>query len=167
MTEQVKEEQEQAAKEMSAEIIKQIRLMADEGLTIANTKGISREQLEAVYAVGLNYYNTGHTEEAKKIFGFLVLFDHLSAKYWMGMGATLQVMREFERAAKCYAMASFLDLNNPKPQYHAAECFLALKNKTDAESAIAMVETYADPKTERGREYLAKAAQLKSKVEKL
>ena len=167
MTAEEQKTHDEAAKKMADEMLKQIRTMADEGLTIANTRGISREQLESVYAVGLNYYNIGRTEEAKKIFGFLVLFDHLNAKYWMGMGAVLQVEREFERASKCYAMSSFLDIHNPKPQYHAVECFLAMKDKTNAESAITMLETYADAKTERGREYLAKVSRLKPMVEKL
>ena len=167
MTAEEQKVHDETAKKMADEMLKQIRAMADEGLTIANTKGISREQLESVYAVGLSYYNTGRNEEAKKIFGFLVLFDHLNAKYWMGMGAVLQVLHEFERAVKCYAMASFLDISNPKPQYHAAECYLAMRDKANAESAVAMVETYADAKTERGREYLAKVAQLKGRVEKL
>ena len=167
MTAEEQKVHDEEAKKMADEMLKQIQAMATDGLTIANTKGISREQLESVYAVGLNYYTTGRTEEAKKIFGFLVLFDHLNAKYWMGMGAVLQVGREFERASKCYAMSAFLDIRNPKPQYHAAECFLAMKDKANAESAIAAVETYADVKTERGREYLAKARQLKAMVEKL
>lgn len=167
MTAEEQKTHDEQAKKMADEMLKQIRTMADEGLTVANTRGISREQLESVYAVGLNYYTTGRTDEAKKIFGFLVFFDHLNAKYWMGMGAVLQVEREFERATKCYSMSAFLDIRNPKPQYHAAECFLAMKDKVSAESAITMIETYADKNTERGREYLAKAAQLKAMVEKL
>lgn len=167
MTAEEQKAHDEQAKKMADEMLTQIRAMADEGLTIANTKGISREQLESVYAVGLNYYRTGRTDEAKKLFGFLVLFDHLNAKYWMGMGAVLQVEREFERASKCYAMSAFLNIHDPKPQYHAAECFLAMKDRANAESAITMVETYADTKTERGREYLAKARQLKAKVENL
>lgn len=166
-TEQQNVMDEESVRKMADEMLAQIRKMAAEGGTIANAKGISREQLESVYAIGLNYYTTGNTEEAEKVFNFLVLFDHSNAKYWMGLGAVLQVGREFERASKCYAMSSFLDLTDPKPAYHAVECFLAMKDKTNAASAIAMLEKYADAKTERGREYLAKASQLKPKVEAL
>ncbi|MCR5413982.1 MAG: SycD/LcrH family type III secretion system chaperone [Kiritimatiellae bacterium] len=129
--------------------------------SLAELKGISHDELEAVYSLGFNYYRTGKYEEAAKLFKFLVLFDHLNAKYWMAIGAVQQVSKDYEGAVASYAYASFLDISNPKPQYHAAECFLAMGDKVNARSAIDALEMYSPKDTELGRTYREKAAALK------
>ena len=78
------------------------------------------------------------------------------------MHATL---KNYADAITAYGYASFLDLKNPKPQYLAAECFLALGDKTNALSAIAALEQFCSKETELGREYLAKATALKALAE--
>ncbi len=132
--------------------------------TLGELKGISHEELEAVYSLGFTHYRTGHYEDAAKLFQFLVLFDHLNPKYWLALGAVQQVARDFKGAIASYAYASFLDLENPKPQFHAAECFLALGDKENAASAILALEEYCPKNTETGREYRAKAAALRKQI---
>lgn len=136
-----------------------------DGYTLSAVKGISENELEAVYSVGFNFYQTGRIEEAQKIFSFLVMFNHLSPKFWMGLGAVYQVQKSFDQAITAYGYASFLDLADPRPQYHAAECFWAKGDRANALSALAALEEYASEKSERGREYRAKAAELKAKIE--
>lgn len=140
------------------------KFLAD-GATLAELKGISRQELEAVYSLGFAHYRTGRFEDASKLFQFLVLFDHLNAKYWLAMGAVQQVAKDYKGAVASYAYASFLDLNNPKPQFHAAECFCALGDKENALSALLALEQYCPTGTEIGREYRAKAAALRKQIE--
>ena len=133
--------------------------------TMRELKGISHAEMEAVYSVGFNMYRTGRYDDAEKIFRFLVLFDHLEPKYWMGVGAIQQVRKDYKSAIASYGYASFLDLSNPKPQFHAAECFLALGDKVNAASALYALDKYCPPDTtEVGREYRAKAAELRKLV---
>lgn len=132
--------------------------------TLGELKGISRDELEAVYSLGFTHYRTGRYEDAAKLFQFLVLFDHLNAKYWLALGAVQQVAKDYKAAVSSYAYASFLDLDNPKPQFHAAECFLALGDKANAASALLALEEYCPKNTETGREYLAKAAALRKQI---
>jgi len=134
------------------------------GATLKEVKGISNEELESVYSLGFSYYRTGKFEDAQKLFEFLVLFDHLNTKYWFALGAVQQAQKQFQKAIASYGYSSFLDLENPKPQYHAAECFLALGDKTNAASAIMALEQYAPRNTDVGREYLAKAAALRATI---
>ena len=138
---------------------------ADMG-TVRELKGITDSEMEAFYSLGYSFYTTGRYEDAEKVFRFLVLFDHLNQKYWTGLGAVYQVEKRYSEAITAYGYASFLDLKNPKPQYFAAECFAALGDKSNALSAIAALETYCPNSTELGRDYLAKAADLKAKLEK-
>ena len=133
--------------------------------TMRELKGITKAEMEAVYSVGFNMYRTGRYDDAEKIFRFLVLFDHLEPKYWMGVGAIQQVRKDYQGAIASYGYASFLDLRNPKPQLHAAECFLALGDKVNAASSLMALDKYCPPETTPiGREYRAKAAEMRKLI---
>ena len=134
------------------------------GATLKEVRGITNDELEAVYSLGFGYYNTGKYEDAQKIFEFLVLFDHLNTKYWFALGAVQQARKDYQKAIASYGYSSFLDLENPKPQYHAAECYLALGDKANAASAIMALEEYCPKGTDIGREYRAKAAELRKTI---
>ena len=134
------------------------------GATMKEVKGITNDELEAVYSLGFGYYNTGKFDDAQKLFEFLVLFDHLNTKYWFALGAVQQAKKDFQKAIASYGYSSFLDLENPKPQFHAAECYLALGDKPNAASALLALEQYAPQNTEIGREYRAKAAKLRGLI---
>ena len=132
-----------------------------EGSTIKELKGITNNEMEAVYSLAFNYYRTGKFEEAEKLFNFLALFDHLNPKFWMGVGAVRQVRKDFSGAVQAYGYASFLDISNPKPQLHAAECFLAMGDKRNAASSLEALDHFCPKDTDIGREYRAKAAELR------
>ena len=115
--------------------------------TLKQMRGITNDELEAVYTLAFGYYRTGKFDEALKLFQFLVLFDHLNKKYWMGLGAVQQVLKDFQGAIVSYGYSSFLDLKNPKPQFHAAECFLALGDKRNAASSLEALDMYCPKST--------------------
>ena len=134
------------------------------GATLKEVRGITNDELEAVYSFGFGYYNTGRFEDAQKLFEFLVLFDHQNTKYWFALGAVQQARKDFQKAIASYGYSSFLDLENPKPQFHAAECYLALGDKANAASAVMALEHYCPENTDLGREYRAKAAELRKMI---
>ena len=134
------------------------------GATIKELKGLSNQEMEAVYSLAFNFYRTGKFDEAEKLFNFLALFDHLNQKFWMGVGAVRQVKKDFPGAVQAYGYASFLKLSNPKPQFHAAECFLAMGDKRNAASALEALDRFCPKDTDQGREYRAKAAELRKMV---
>ena len=141
-----------------------VRALIEKKATLKQIKGVTNAELEAVYSLAFGYYRTGKYEEAHKLFQFLVLFDHLNAKYWMGLGAVQQVMKDFQNAAVSYGYSSFLKLDNPKPQLHAAECFLAMGDKRNAASSLEALNEFCPKNTDIGREYRAKAAKLRELV---
>ena len=132
--------------------------------TVRDLKGITESEMEAVYSLGYNYYRTGNVENAEKVFKFLVLFDHLNPKFWMGLGAVRQVKGDLAGADAAYSYASFLDLSDPKPQFHAAECYLSMGDRESAASALESLERFAPTETERARFYRSKAAALKMQI---
>lgn len=132
--------------------------------TVRETKGITDAEMEAMYSLGFSFYQTGRYDDAEKVFRFLVLFDHLSAKYWTSLGAVLKMKKMYTEAVSAFSFGSFLDLANPKPQFFAAECFLALGDKENALSALDALEQFCPVNTETGREYRAKAKQLRESI---
>lgn len=138
-----------------------MKLFDSGAMTVAQMRGITTEEMETVYALAYDYYRTGRYDEAETLFAFLTTFDHFNEKYWMGMGAVLQVKKKFEKAVQVYSyVAAILNLENVKASYYAAECNLAMGRRAHAESAIEHVKHYADVKTETGRTFKAKALRL-------
>lgn len=148
----------------TAKIAEGVKTLIQENATLKQLKGVTNAELEAVYSLAFGYYRTGKFDEALKLFQFLVLFDHLNAKYWFGFGAVQQALRDFQGAIASYGYCSFLNLENPKPQLHAAECFLALGDKRNAASSLEALNEYCPKDTDIGREYRAKAAKLREMV---
>jgi len=148
----------------TAKIADGVKALIEKNATLKQLKGVSNAELESVYSLAFGYYRTGKYEEALKLFQFLVLFDHLNAKYWLGLGAVQQVLRDYRNAVVSYGYCSFLKLDNPKPQIHAAECFLAMGDKRNAASSIEALEAYCPKDTDIGREYRAKAAKLREAI---
>ena len=147
-----------------AKIANDVKTLIEKRATLKQMKGVTNDELEAVYSLAFGHYQTGKYEEAHKLFQFLVLFDHLNAKYWFGLGAAQQALKDFQNAAVSYGYCSFLKLDNPKPQLHAAECFLALGDKRSSASALEALNEYCPTNTDVGREYRAKAAKLREVV---
>ena len=141
-----------------------VKALIERGATLKQLKGVTNAELEAVYSLAFGYYRTGKFDEALKLFQFLVLFDHLNQKFWMGLGAVQQVLKDYQSAVTSYGYCSFLKLDNPKPQLHAAECFLAMGDKRNAASSLEALEEYCPRDTDVGREYRAKAAKLRELI---
>jgi len=140
--------------------------LMEKGLTtIAESKGISDDELESVYSLGLDFYKTGRYKDAETLFHFLTLYSHTEKKFWLAYGAVLQVQRQFDKAIKVYShITLLLDTKWVKPSYYAAECFLAKGDKANAQSAIDHVREFADKTTEEGRRFLGKAEELAKRI---
>ena len=126
--------------------------LAGEPLKIA--KGISDEELNAVYSLAYSYYNTGRYDEALKLFKFLVMFDHMSQKFWTGLGSVYQVTKRWDDAIAAYAQAMVLDSSRPKPIYYAALCYFAKGEKLHAASSVVSFDLLCkgnDPETAKFR----------------
>ena len=140
--------------------------MLEQGLTtVREMKGITDEEMNAVYTVAHNFYTTGRYTDAETIFKFLVAFDHTNEKYWMGLGAVHQAQKHFKDALAAYAnVVGNMNIENFKAAFYAAECFLALGDRVNAQNAIEQVKMYADVKTEEGRKFSVKAAKLEKMI---
>ena len=130
------------------------------GRTVAQMRGMSPDEVEAIYSMGYTYYQVGKLDEAEKVFRFVCLMNHLDSKYWLALGAVLQTQRKFAEAVKVYANIMIIDMHEAQAYYRLAECKLALGDRAEALEALEMLKNVADVKTATGREYVAKAEKM-------
>lgn len=118
-----------------------------EGRTdLAAIQGIGTQELEAVYTLGHGFFQSGNYEDALTLFQFLTLHRHIEARYWFGLAASQQMLRQYALAAQSYGVCAMLDLDNPQVPLRAGECFLALGDKTNARAALEAALTVAGDK---------------------
>ncbi|MDR2390752.1 MAG: SycD/LcrH family type III secretion system chaperone [Planctomycetota bacterium] len=107
-----------------------------EGGTLGTMLQIGDEELEAIYAVAYSQYNARKYDKAIDLFKFLCLYDHNEARWFYGLGVAQQAKREYAAAVNSYAVATLLDVDDPRPQTQAGYCLLALERWQEAQSAL-------------------------------
>ena len=107
-----------------------------QGATFKEIKGLTDDEMEAIYTVGYNLVQNGKHQEAEKIFKFLCFFDHLQHKYWLGLGACRKALKDWAGAINAYGFAGLLNVNDPRAAMQASECHTALGNTEEAESGL-------------------------------
>lgn len=120
----------------------------DEGGTLKMLHDVSDDTIEHIYAVGYNFFHSGKVEQAAKVFQLLSMFDHYQARFFIGLGAARQEMGEYLQAIDAYSYAALLDINDPRPPFHAAECHLELDHLTEAESGFYSAKEMSAGKSE-------------------
>ncbi|EHV9685636.1 SycD/LcrH family type III secretion system chaperone VcrH [Vibrio parahaemolyticus] len=108
----------------------------EEGGTLKMLHDVSAETIEHIYAVGYNFFQSGKIEQAAKVFQLLSMLDHYQARFFIGLGAARQELGEYLQAIDAYSYAALVDINDPRPPFHSAECHLKLEQLTEAESGF-------------------------------
>jgi type III secretion system low calcium response chaperone LcrH/SycD len=110
------------------------------GGTLKDVRGLSREDLETIYAIGYNLYNQALYEKAEPMFQFACFYEHTEARYWVALGNCRQMAKKYQPAIDAFGMGYVLDQNNPWPVIQAAICYLALQDKEQAADALTLAE---------------------------
>jgi type III secretion system low calcium response chaperone LcrH/SycD len=131
-----------------ADSLAAVRLMLS-GATMAEARGISKKQVEGLYAVAYQVYQAGDYAKAEAVFATLCLLDHLEKRFWLGLGGARQQLGKHAEAAQAFAMASTQDLLDPVPPLHAGMCFLAVKDKENAANAFRQAVIVAGDRPEQ------------------
>ncbi|EHV9723117.1 SycD/LcrH family type III secretion system chaperone VcrH [Vibrio parahaemolyticus O1:K58] len=108
----------------------------EEGGTLKMLHDVSADTIEHIYAVGYNFFQSGRIEQAAKVFQLLSMLDHYQARFFIGLGAARQELGEYLQAIDAYSYAALVDINDPRPPFHSAECHLKLEQLTEAESGF-------------------------------
>ena len=110
-----------------------------DGATLADIRGYTGDEMEAVYHFAHNAYQQRKYAEALRLFQFLVHNDHAETRFWMGLAASYHMSGSHRQAVTAYGMAAVLDATNPRPALHAGECYLAMGDRQNARKAFEAV----------------------------
>ncbi|ADI38323.1 SycD/LcrH family type III secretion system chaperone [Waddlia chondrophila] len=106
----------------------------------------SRDTIEALYSFGYGFYQSAKYDQSIHFFRFLTLVDSNTSKHWMGLGAALQMSKQYHHAIQCFGYAAVLTPGNPLAPFHAAECFLSLGEHDRAAAVFDAAERIAKEK---------------------
>ncbi len=124
-------------------VLKQVS--RDSGIPVKDVFDISREHLNAFYAIASNLYKIGKYKEAANMFQLLIMLNHFDFNYLFGMAACMQMQKQFFRAATTYVLAATLDPSQVWPYFHAAECYMEMGDPTSACASLGLaVEVAGD-----------------------
>lgn len=96
----------------------------------------THEDISLLYSLGVNLYDHSQYEDAKIVFQRLVLAQSHEARFWIALGASLQMLKSYEEALTAWAMASLIEDSNPVPHFHAAECLFSVHQYDEAHKAL-------------------------------
>lgn len=104
-----------------------------------------QDKIEEAYLYAYTFYEKGHYKESCQIFSLLTCVEISSVRHWMGLGASLQMLKRFEEALNAYIMAATFEESesDPFPHLHAAECLHSLNQKEKALQALRSAEIIA------------------------
>ena len=93
--------------------------------------------------------------------------SRMGAQPLLGLVPSLLKLAETEgmpgrEAIAAYAQAALFDLENPKPMYYAALCYLAKGDKMQAASAVRAIEMFCTKKDPKTAPFIEKAAALRA-----
>lgn len=129
-----------AIEKTALDMMPEILLKSD---TLQMAYGIPDEDMEALYAEGYSFYEEGNYVQSADVFRWLVLFNPFAFRFWMGLGASQQLLQLHEKALHSYAVAALLDASTPYPHLYAFDCYSQLGDQEEAVKALALAEVRA------------------------
>lgn len=122
------------------------------GGAFKDLKDMSDEAMEAIYSVAYSLYQSGKYDESLKIFQFLCFYDHFNRKYFMGLGACQQMLKNYQGALEVFTFATVLDSEDPRPMVYIGDCHLALGDKEKARQSYETAIKWAGEQAEYAHE---------------
>ena len=86
---------------------------------------MSQDLIDSLYSYAYHFYQNGKYEEAKSFFRFLTLLNMNLPKYWMGLGASDQMLKNYDEAIYSYKVAMVLNESDPYVYFVIADCYIA------------------------------------------
>ena len=115
------------------------KALLTKGVPLYVTRGLAKQDLDALYVTAYNLYSDKKYKEALPIFEAMTFYNHFDKRGWLGSAACCQVLCRYEDALSCYSSVALLDGNDPLPLFHSVECYFALKKYPEALSALEAV----------------------------
>ncbi|MCX6957336.1 MAG: SycD/LcrH family type III secretion system chaperone [Verrucomicrobiae bacterium] len=110
-----------------------------QGVPLYLSRGLTEQDLDALYIIAYNLYSEKKYQRAVKIFETISFYNHFDKRGWIGTAACYQVLGRYNDAILCYSSASLIDIEDPLPIFHSIECYIVLKRYSEARSALEVI----------------------------
>ena len=120
----------------------------EEGASLGAIRGFTVDEIEAAYHMAYGLYQQRRYDEAVKLFQYFSMHEHTDRRFWMGWAACLQKLKKYDAAIKAYGVATMLDMGQPDGPFHAAECYIAMRDWDKAKQSLETVLTIAEGEEE-------------------
>jgi len=99
---------------------------------------VAEEKIQEIHTTAFLLYRDRHYQDASHFFRLLAVARPSQAKYWKGLGACLQMQKNYEEALNCYLSAQILngEKQDPYLYVHAADCYFALQQRDEGLKAL-------------------------------
>ncbi|HET6467216.1 MAG TPA: SycD/LcrH family type III secretion system chaperone [Geminicoccaceae bacterium] len=114
-----------------------------DGATFKEVVGLDDHDMAAIYSLAYVQYEQSRFAEAEKTFRVLCFHDHKNPRYWLGLGAARQQLKDYEGAIAAYSMLAENGGTDPYAPLYAAECYLALGLFEEAISGLEVALDWA------------------------
>jgi type III secretion system low calcium response chaperone LcrH/SycD len=120
-------------------LVTQVTEVFANGGTLGDLFDYDDRDYEAVYALGHSFYAQARYLDALKAFAFLVMNNPYEKRFVNAYASSLQMLERYDDAIGFYSLASVMDIADPKPTFHTAECLLAKGRIEEATDALNIV----------------------------
>lgn len=122
------------------------------GGTFKDLKNMSEDAMESIYSVAYSLYHNSKYDESLKIFQFLCFYDHFNKKYFMGLGACQQMLKNYKSALEIFTFITVLDSTDPRSMLYLGDCHLALGENDKAKGSYELAISWAGENAEYDQE---------------
>ena len=100
--------------------------------------GFTPDYFDAMYSLGVKYYENNRLDDAIKIFYQLIPLQPSAVRNYKAMGACLQAKEDYETAIKVYSSAVVLTAMDAEIHFYVGQCQFLIKDFLEAEKTLRM-----------------------------
>ncbi|MFZ4116387.1 MAG: tetratricopeptide repeat protein [Chthoniobacterales bacterium] len=123
--------------------------------TLPQKVNVTERQLEALYTLGFELYNTDNFEKAADLFRLLCIYEPQRTRNWIALGGANQNIKDYNAAIAAFLIASLQEPLSPEPRLYAAHSFIDIMNLPaaldSAQKALQLCENREDKKEVESR----------------
>lgn len=111
--------------------------------------GFSQEYFDAMYAIGVKYYENNRLDDAIKIFYQLIPLQASNFQNYKALGACLQAKEDYQTAIEVYSSAVALAAMDAEIHFYVGQCFFLMKEFAQAEQTLQMANRICEKYPEK------------------
>lgn len=120
----------------------------EKGKSAQEILGFSDKSMAEFYNAAYRLFNHKRYGDAANAFLFLVTLNSYNYDYWLGLGMSAQMCKEYDLSIDAYEMAAVTKPDSPVPYFYLSKCFFAIHDRENALNALDLALEYSEASEE-------------------